>query len=141
MKKFLRGTLAFLYSTMLSIGYMALAVYLLVRVLIYVEGFVMTLSCIVGLVLLFSWISEKVLSWALLPFRRMWDKTLTVRIVSAIPPVLVAIWCLSAPYRMELSLTSGDWIVIVIWSILDIVFYFNLASAPFFNPQFSVELR
>lgn len=141
MKRIMRGIAAFIYSLLLSIGYTYLAISILAKTLVYAEGFWMTLGFMIAIFVSLSWISERALSWDLIPFRWLWDNKLQVRIVSAIPPVLIAIWCLTAPYRLPFSFTAGDWVITVIWSILSIIFFWNLVTTPFINPHFSIEQR
>lgn len=136
---YLRTLGAFVYSAVVSILFFIGALFIYTRILVYASGFWQTLGCIFGLVMLLSWIAERGLQYCSIPFRYLWDRTFKTRIVTIIPAIIVGIWCVTAPFRIELHFSVGDWILSSVWMLCCLVFYFNLVMLPLANPHLGVN--
>lgn len=137
---YLRTFGAFAYSAVLSILFLTGAIFLLVRTLIFISGFCVTTGFLFIMLFCISWISERGLQFCSIPFNYLWDNTLKTRIASVVPAVIVGLWCVSAPFRLAIPFSVGDWIVSIVWMICCLVFYFNLAVLPLTNPHMGVNI-
>lgn len=131
----LRTLGAFIYSSILSILFCIGSIFLYTCILVYASGFVITLGCIFVMVFILSWIFERGLEICSIPFNFLWDRTFKSRIATIIPAVIVGLWCVTAPFRITLHFSIGDWILSSIWMLCSIIFYFNLVMLPLNNPN------
>lgn len=135
MKSWFRAMGAFMYALIISVAFLFLAVFLLSKGIVAVSGFLKTAIMIIGIVVLVAWLSEKGLELLSIPFNWLWDRSKKTRIATAIPAVLIGLWCLSAPIRIPVKFTTGDWVLVVIWCLGVLVFYVNLFLMPFSSPN------
>ena len=132
---YIRTLGSFLYSAAICIAFFLLAVWLLVRCIIYAEGFFMTFFAIFGIVLLLSWLGEKGIIITGIPFNWLWDKNSKTRIAAMIPPIPIGLWCITTPFRIPLHFSTGDWIVTILWAFCVFWFYWNMFTFPAINPH------
>lgn len=141
MKSLFRAFGAFIYASVVSIGFMILSVLLLMKGITVVHGFWKTALLIIGFIVMFAWLAEKGLELLSLPFNWLWDQTMTTRVATAIPVVLVGLWCMAAPFRLPIEFTTGDWVLTAIWWIGVLFFYVNFILMPFTSPNMGVRNR
>lgn len=132
---YLRTLGSFIYTAIISILFLLGSVFIYARILIYASGFWITLGGIFGMVLLLSWISERGVELCSIPFNFLWDNTLKTRVATIIPAIIIGLWCVSAPFRIDRHFSTGDWILSAIWMLCSFMFYYNLAMLPLTNPN------
>lgn len=132
---YLRTIGAFAYSSILSILFFIGSVFLYTRILAYASGFWLTFGCIVGMVILLSWLSERGLEICSIPFNYLWDKTRKARIATIIPAVIIGLWAISSPFRIQMHFSTGDWILSIAWMVCSLVFFYNLSMLPLINKK------
>jgi len=141
MKSWLRTIGAFFYAAIISSIFLFLSAYVIPCAIVYFEGFWETLSVVIGILIVFLWLSEKGVEYSSIPFNYLWDKTFKTRVATVIPVVLIGLWCLSLPFRISLKFSVGDWFVVVAWEICAVFFYFNMFLLPFNNPTMGVGCK
>lgn len=141
MNSWLRTIGAFFYAAIISSTFLFLSAYVIPWAIVYFEGFWETLSVIICILIVFSWLAEKGVEYLSIPFNYLWDRTFKTRIATAIPVVLIGLWCLSLPFRISLKFSMGDWFIVIAWEICAIFFYFNMFLLPFNNPTMGVGCK
>ncbi|MBD5211001.1 MAG: hypothetical protein HDS77_07030 [Bacteroidales bacterium] len=129
----MRALAAFAYSALLAILFFVGSVLLYTRILVFASGFWQTFVCIIGMVILLSWLSERGLEICSIPFNYLWDKKKKARIATIIPAIIVGLWAISAPLRIHMRFSTGDWILSIVWMLCNIVFFYNLVMLPLIN--------
>ena len=138
MSSFARTLGAFLYTSILSLAFMLLSIWLLCRCIIYVDGFWLSAVAIAALFFGLGWLSEKGLQYLSIPYNWLWDNTKKTRITTSATAIIFGLWTICAPFRIPVKFSAGDWIISVIWMLLSIVLYFNLTLLPFISPHMGV---
>lgn len=133
MRTFLRSVGGLIYTSIISALFGAASIWLLVRILVYMEGFWETLCALCAIVLPISWIAKRGLQLLLIPYNWLWNESIITRCATAIPATIVGLWVVTAPLRMPFHLQFGDWIISIVWMGFNFDFYYNLASMSFIS--------
>lgn len=138
MKSWLRTVGAFIYAAIISLLFSLLSTYVVEWAVVNTEGFWQTSVVFIGIFIVFLWLSEHGIRYSSIPFNFLWDRTFKTRVATAIPVVLIGLWCLTLPFRISLKFSVSDWFIVVAWWICAVIFYFNLFLFPFNNPHMGV---
>lgn len=138
---YLRTLAAFLYTTIITSAYTWLSIYIVTKAIVYISGFWHTLFVAIAFLYFFSWLSERGIELLSIPYNWLWDRTLKTRIATAIPVILVGLWCISMPIRIPVTFSVSNWVLVIIWELLSIPFFYNLLVLPFINPNMGIGCR
>ena len=133
MKSIIRSIGAFIYTSIIALGFLLLSSYILTRAVIFSDGFWQTLCAVVVILFLLGWISEKGVQLLSIPYNWLWDTTKITRYSTIIPLIPVGLWCISVPFRMPLKFGVGDWIITIVWLACVVFFFLNMILLPFNN--------
>lgn len=139
MNKLFRTIGSFVYASIVAIAFLFLAAFVLSKGIVYIHGFWKTSIYVIVISIAFAWLSEVGLKLLSIPFNWLWDETLVERTAAAIPAVLVGLWCLSAPFRIKQSFTTGDWVFVVVWGLCVLFFYVNFFLLPFLSKDIKIR--
>lgn len=139
MNKLFRALGAFVYASIIAIAFLALSSFILAKGIVSIDGFWKTTIFVIVMIVFFAWLSEKGLQLLSIPFNWLWDETMTARIVTAVPAVIVGLWCLAAPFRIPMKFTTGDWVLVVIWWLGVLFFYVNFFLMPFISKDMGIK--
>ena len=130
---------SFLYSAFLCALFFIAAYWVLLRSIVYADGFFGTLCAFIFILFVFGWLSEKGIILASIPFNWLWDDSLKTRIAAMIPPALIGISCMLSPFRIPNTFTFGDWVITIAWETCALTFYFNMFILPITNPHMGIR--
>lgn len=128
MKTLVRSLLGFIYSCLISVLFFVGFVWLLLRCLIYLNGFWGASAAICAIVVSISWIAERGLELLSIPFNWLWNEKFISRLSSCLPAIIVGLWAISTPWRIPFQFSAGDWVITTVWLFCVAVFYYNLAT-------------
>lgn len=126
---------SFCYSVILSFIFLWIVLIAYTRILVFAEGFLNTAGVLLGFVFIFAWLSEKGLQIASIPFNWLWSTKTITRLCTIIPCVIIALWGITAPFRIPFHFNIGDWIVTFAFWIVTLCFFWNLATMPIISPE------
>lgn len=129
---------AFLYSAIIAVAIGYFSVLVLQKILINAHGFWLCASCVVGMVIVLSWIGEHGITLLSIPFNWLWSGKVS-RIISMVPPIIVGIWVGHAPFDQGLIHSGGDIVIAAIWGIVNLVTFYNLITLPIMNPEMGIQ--
>ena len=139
-KSWIRTVLSFIYTSLLLIGYYYLSYFILSYATAQDGGFWSYLCIWMGIIILFSWLSEKGIELFSIPFNWLWDRTKKTRIATSTPIIPMALLTLCIPILLQNKFGVGDWIIVITWGLISIFFFYNLFLLPFINPNMGIKV-
>ena len=139
MKSWLRTIGAFVYTVIVCGLYLLASAIVLPKLIVRAEGFWMVSASIAGLLIFFGWLSERGVEYASIPYNYLWDSTKKTRLATAIPSLLLGLYCIIRPFIYPVEFSFGDWAMMAVWEICSIFFFYNMFTLPFINHQMGVN--
>lgn len=133
MKELARVIGVFFYNALISILFMLLSWELIMPWLLARSGFIARCFAAIVIIVTFTWLSEYGVAAVIKPLVKMLNKKIHTIIFANIPVVIIGLWCLTVPFRMQCDFSAWDWVLIVIWMICAFLFFLNLFFVPFMD--------